>query len=133
MANALYPIGKKKLLDADIDMLVDNIKCILVDGADYTYNAAHDFLDDVAGASIVATSPNMAGKSTTGGVFDCDDFAFTAVTGDQSEILIYYKDTGAAATSPLICYVDTSIGGAPVTPSGGNINVTIHASGVFSI
>ncbi len=130
--NALYPKGKKKLLDADIDCLADNIKCVLVDLADYTYSAAHEFLSDVVAAGRVATSPNLAGKDTTDGVFDADDFTFAAVTGDESEALIYYKDTGVEATSPLILYLDTGITGIPVTPNGGDINVQ-HDNGANKI
>ena len=66
------------------------------------------------------------------GVFDAADVAFTTVTGDPSEVLVIYKDTGSAATSPLIAYIDTATG-LPVTPNGGNINVTVHASGWFSL
>jgi hypothetical protein len=44
------------------------------------------------------------------------------VTGDQSEALVIYKDTGMASTSPLIAYIDTATG-LPYTPSGGNIDV----------
>lgn len=34
-----------------------------------------------------------------------------------------------AAMSPLICWVDTSITGAPMTPNGGKITLTPHANG----
>jgi hypothetical protein len=57
---------------------------------------------------------------------------FTAVTGDVSEAVILYKDTGVAATSPLIAYIDTATG-LPVTPNGGDITVTVPASGWFSL
>lgn len=124
MANLIYPTAKKKFLDADIDLLVDNIKIVLVDGADYTYSAAHDALDDVPAGARVATSGNLAGKTTTGGVFDhTAPVTFSSVTGDVSEILIYYKDSGVESTSWLICYIDTATGLA-VTPDGNNITWT---------
>jgi hypothetical protein len=132
MASSLYTPFKKLLLDGDIDLLVDNIKVVLVDAADYTFSAAHDFLDDVAAGARVATSGNLASKTTTGGAFDAADVTFSAVTGDVSEALIIYKDTGVAATSPLIAYIDTATG-LPVTPNGGDIVVTWHASGIFSL
>jgi hypothetical protein len=132
MASALYTPFKKLLLDGDIDLLTDNIKVVLVDAADYTFSAAHDFLDDVAAGARVATSGNLASKTTTSGSFDSDNVTFTAVTGDVSEAVILYKDTGVAATSPLIAYIDTATG-LPVTPNGGDITVTVHASGWFSL
>jgi type IV secretory pathway VirB2 component (pilin) len=75
-----------------------------------------------AGPAIVATSGNLASKTSTNGVADAADITFTAVTGDVSEALVIYKDTGVAATSPLLAFIDTATG-LPVTPNGGNINV----------
>lgn len=135
MANAIYPKYKEALLNGDSNIELDgsNVKAILVDLADYTYSAAHDFLNDVAGGAIVATSGNLASKTTTNGVFDAADFSFSAVTGDQSEALIIYIDTGSSATSRLVAFFDTGVTGFPVTPNGGDINVTVNASGFFSL
>lgn len=124
MANALYPSFKQLLLQGDIDLLVDNIKVVLVDSADYTYSSAHDFLDDVAAGARVGTSGNLANKTATSGVFDADNITISAVTGDVSEALIIYKDSGSAATSPLIAFIDTGVTGLPVTPNGGDITIT---------
>src|SRR5574338_421363 len=103
MANVFYTATRKLILDADLDLLVDTIKVVLIDSADYTVSAAHDFLNDVA-----------------------------AVTGDVSEAILVYKDTGVEATSPLIAYIDTVSSGLPVTPNGGDITIAWHATdGVF--
>ena len=134
MANVLYNMFKEKLLTAGLDVEADNIKVILSDAADYTFNSAHDFLDDVTAPARVATSGNLASKTIVSGVFDSADFTWTAVSGDQSEQIIMYDDTpGTEATKNLIVFYDTSITGMPVTPNGGNINVTVHASGWFSL
>lgn len=130
MASALYPIGKKAILDGDIDFLADTIKVALVDTGTYTYSAAHDFYNDVSG--VVGTPGTLASKTTTGGTFDAADLTFTAVSGSSVEALIVYKDTGSAATSPLIAYIDTGTG-LPVTPNGGDITITWSGSGIFSI
>lgn len=133
MANALYPISKKAFLDGEIDLLDNDIRVILVDLADYSYSAAHDFLDDVPGAARVATSGALGTKSTTSGTFDAADVTFSAVTGDQSEALIIYQHTGTEGTSRLIAFFDTGVTGLPVTPNGGDITVTWNASGIFSL
>jgi len=123
MANALYDLGRKAFLDGGIAWLADNIKLVLVDAADYTVNlATHDFLDDIPSAARVATSGNFATKDSTAGVADAADVTLSAVTGDQSEALVIYRDSGAAATSELIAYIDTATG-LPVTPSGGDITI----------
>ena len=124
MDNALFDTGRAAFLSADVDWLADNIKVTLIDVADYTVNlATHDFYDDVAAAGKVATSGNLASKTATAGVADAADVTFTAVTGDPCEALVIWKDTGTAATSQLIAYIDTATG-LPVTPNGGNITVT---------
>jgi hypothetical protein len=130
MANALYPIGKKGLLDADIDMLVDDIKVVAVSST-YTYSTAHDFRNDLTG--VIATSANLGSKTTTGGVFDAADLApaFTSVATNINAYVIF-KDTGDTATSPLIAYIDTG-SGLPLTQDGGNVNITWNASGIFAI
>lgn len=124
MASALFAKAKKAFLDKDIDMLVDDIKVVLVDSADYTLDlAAHDFLDDIPAGARVGTSGNLASKDTTGGVFDAADITITGVTGDQFEYIIIYRDSGAAATSQLIACIDTATG-LPCTPNGGDITIT---------
>lgn len=135
MANAIYPKYKEALLNADanIDMVTGDIKAILVDLADYTYNVAHDFLDDVPAGARVATSANLAGKSVTDGTFDCTDFTWTSVTGDPSEAVIFYIDTGVEGTSRLVCFLDTGITNLPVTPNGGDITFQVDAAGVFTL
>jgi len=134
VANALFDAGREAFLNADIDWTADNIKVALVDSADYTVSlSTHDFFSDVnaVGAAIVATSGNLASKTSTAGVADAADVTFTAVTGDVSEYLIIYKDTGTPATSNLIAYIDTATG-LPVTPNGGDISV-IWDSGASKI
>lgn len=127
MANGIYTKAKEAFLSGSINIPSDNIKAVLVDFADYTVNlATHQFLSDIPSGGRVGTTPNLAGKSVTGGVFDATDATITAVSGDPSEIVVVYKDTGSAATSPLISYHDTqSDGSTPisVTPNGGDITL----------
>lgn len=133
MPNVIYPKFKEQALQGGVNLASGNIKAVLVDLADYTYSAAHEFLSDVPVAARVATSGNLAGKTFTNGTFDSADPSFTAVTGDVSEGLILFIDTGTAVTSRLIAFYDTGVGGLPVTPNGGDINVTANASGWFAL
>lgn len=115
MASALYPSFKKALLDGDVDLLNDDVRAILLDTGTYTYNAAHDFLDDVSGT--VGTAVALASKSTAGGVFDAADTTLTAVSGASVEAVLLYVHTGTGSTSRLIAFID----GVSVTPNGGDI------------
>ena len=74
----------------------------------------------------------MASKTFTNGTFDCADYTFSAVTGNTAEAIVYFVDTGSTATDALICYCDSGTG-LPFTPNGGDANVTVNASGVFSL
>ena len=123
MANSLYTKAKQGLIDGSIDLDTDDIRVVLVDGADYTPNlATHDNLDDIPAAARVAVSGALASKTVTDGVFDADDIVVTAVTGDQFEYLAFYKHTGTESTSRLIYLVDTA-SGLPCTPNGSDITL----------
>lgn len=134
MANALYPKWKEAIQQATANSsLAGNVKALLVDLADYTYSASHEFLSDVAIAGRVASSGNLASKTFTNGLFDAADATFTAVTGDVSEALIIYVDTGVVGTSRLVAYFDTGVTGLPITPNGRDINIQWNASGIFQL
>jgi hypothetical protein len=123
MANALYDKGREGFLDGSIDWDTDNIKIILVDEADDTIDLANDEdLADRAAAARVATSGNLSSKTVTAGVADAADETWSSVSGDQSESIDGYQDTGTEATSRLIFNIDTATG-LPVTPNGGDIMV----------
>jgi hypothetical protein len=88
-----------------------------------------EFLSDITAGARVSTSSNLGSKTSTLGVLDAADFSFTSVSGDPSELIVYYKDTGSAATSPLL-FATTWAAGV-ITPDGNNINVTISSSGIY--
>lgn len=134
MANTVYPIGKKAILDGDVDFLVDTIKIVLCDNS-ITYNAAHDFLNDITVGDRVATSAALSSKTTTGGAFDAADVTFTSLTGSTVTSWILFKDTGTESTSQLIAFFDTVSGGGALsfTPNGGNFTLSFGASGIFTI
>ena len=139
MADAFYQEFPNAILGAPthsaIDLNSDNIKVALRDEGTTAINLATQVdLADVSSAHV-ATSGNVA-SATVGvvayGVFDHDNVTFSAVSGASVESLDYYKDSGVAATSPLICNIDSATG-LPVTPNGGDITWTPSASGVFQI
>jgi hypothetical protein len=130
MANAIYPLAKKQFLQAGLNLSSSNIKIALVDLDDYTYSAAHEFYTDLAG--VVGTTANLSGKTFgNDGSFDSSDPVATSVTGDEFEALVMYIDTGTPSTSRLIAYFDTGISGAPLTPDGSNVQITVDSDGWF--
>lgn len=135
MANAIYPKTKAQLLQATLNLLLLDIRLILVDLADYTYDAAHEFLSDVPSGARVATSTSLTGKGVTAATaaFTSDFKTFSAVTGDVAEALIAYVHTGTEGTSRLLWFQDTGVSGLPVTPDGRDIKVTPAAGGWFTL
>jgi hypothetical protein len=136
MANALYDTFKEGILgNTAFDLDTDVIKASLIDSADYTYSAAHDEYSggsrDVAADAIVAASGTLTSPTVANGTFDTADFTWSSVTGDQSEAIILWDDT--LTNDRLIAFYDTGMTGMPVTPNGGDINVTVNASGWFAL
>ena len=131
MANALYTKAKQHLIDGTIDLDTNDIRAILVDGADYTpVLATHETLANIPAAARVAVSGALANKTVTDGVFDADDKVITAVTGDQFEYIVLFQYTGAESAL-LLLLIDTATG-LPCTPNGSDITIQ-WASGADKI
>lgn len=137
MANALFTKFKEALLSQSpsVDVDTDNIKVVGVDHADDTPLPATDqFLSDIGAAARVMTTANLSGKSVTNGIFDASDEVTSGVTGDVFESLVIYEDTGSAATSALMVFIDTATG-LPFTPNGGSVTIAWDngASKIFTL
>jgi hypothetical protein len=133
MPNAIYPKYKEALWlqSANSNANTGTVKVALVDTGVYTYSAAHEFLTSLTG--VVGTAQTVGSKTFTDGVFDGTDVTYTAVTGNSAEALVFYIDTGTAATSRLVSYIDSGFSGLPVTPNGGDITLSFNASGIFAL
>ena len=131
MANAIYPLYKQSLLsgDSNISLTSGTVKVALSSAA---YSSANQYYSSVS-ASTVGTPQTINNKTVANGLFDGDDVTFTAVTGSTVTTLILYIDTGSAATSRLVAFIDTNVTGLPVTPNGGDIVITWNASGIFQL
>lgn len=124
MANSLFDRGRQAFLDGEIDWSGNDIKLVCVDHTDDTpVPGTDEDLADIASAARVATSGNFASKTSTDGVADAADVTLSTVTGDEFESIVIYYDSGVAATSLLIAFIDTATG-LPYTPSGGDIDIT---------
>lgn len=137
MASAIYPKALQSFLtqNPSIDVDTDTIKVAAVDlTADYTYSSAHQYKSSVPSYSG-STDATLASITGTSGTMDAADLspAFAALAQSASKTvgaLVIYKDTGNAATSPLIAFIQLA---SAVTPNGGDINITWNGSGILSI
>lgn len=132
-----YNTAKKKFVDADIDLLVDTIKVALYTG--YTPDIdTHEFIDDVtteesgtgytAGGITLASKTTIVNTSTDLVAFDAADVTWTGLDVGTPSHAVIYKDTGVAATSPVICYVEIT-----TASNGGNYTIAWAAGGIFTL
>lgn len=127
--STLYPTAKTAMLtNGGINFVSDNIKAALIDTGTYTYSDSHQFWSSVPGGSVVGTPLALQNKTVTAGVFDADDVLYGSLTGASIEAVILYKDTGTAATSPLLAYLD----GISILPQGNDL-VVVWDQGPFKI
>jgi hypothetical protein len=129
-----YPKGIKKFLDGDIDLLVDTIKAAVCTTS-YTPATTHEFVSDLtnelSGGGYARVT--LTGKTTTAGTdtaFDCGDITFPTLTATNAGYVAIFKDTGADATSPLICYINF---GGGQSPANQDLIVALDAAGLFKI
>jgi hypothetical protein len=131
MASVIYPKFKQLCMGLGCGSgtrPTGTLKAVCIDTNDVPYNAAHDYYDDVS-AAAVGTPVEITSPTFVDGVLDGANVTLTSVTGDQSEAVIVFLDTGVAGTSPLVCFIDSGTG-LPVTPNGGNITITWNGSGI---
>lgn len=136
MSNGRYSKGREKFLSAQIDWLNDDIKAALIDAADYTVNLAiHEFLSDIPLIGRTAISNSLADKTVTNGWAGSSNIVFENPVGDISEAIVIFKDTGDAATSPLIAYLDTNIQNLPLFLNGAKVTIIFDEAvdGIFRI
>ena len=134
MAAKMYPLGIEMALEAPLDLeTAGGVKFALTTA---TYSAAHADYADVSastvGTPIALTSPAISVAATTL-TFDAADTGLTWETvaaGSTLTGVISYYDTTVAGTSALLAFNEFA---STVATNGGDITVTIHADGIFTV
>lgn len=128
----VYPKGGEKMFSGAISYSADTIKAVALPAA-YAYDAAHEFLADVG--AVIGAAVTLGTKTIAGGVFDAADIGLGALAaGSTVGSILLYKDTGSAATSPLLLRL-TDITGFPLATSGTDVSVrwSDGAAKIFSL
>lgn len=139
MADVFYNGFKKNIMNGNIDFDTDTIKVALVTSA-YTpdVDTHEDFADvtnEVTGTGYTAggdtiTNPAVTQDNTGDtGVFDGDDVSWPSSTITARGAVIY-KDTGNAATSWLIAYLDFT---TDESSSDGTFSIQWSADGILTL
>lgn len=139
MADVFYNGFKKNIMNGNIDLDTDTIKVALVTSS-YTpdVDTHEDFADvtnEVTGTGYTAggdtiTNPAVTQDNTDDtGVFDGDDVSWPSSTITARGAVIY-KDTGTAATSWLIAYLDFT---TDESSSDGTFSIQWSADGILTL
>ena len=117
----------------------DDIKLALVTSTYVPNIDTHKFFssvtNEVVGAGYTADGQSLVGNAVTQddtndeGKFDANDVVWAAST-ITARAGVLYKDTGVAATSPLICYFDF---GSDITSTVGNFTVAWATTGILTL
>lgn len=126
MSNTLYPAALDAFANGDIDWNDGSttFKVYLLDDS-YTYNAAHDFFNDVTG--VLGTPQTLTGRTIlTGGICDADDVSYPGVEiGETVSAVLIAIDTGTAGTSRLIYFADTNNDTTPIARAGNGADIPL--------
>lgn len=134
-----YNHARFLMASGDLELDAGDIKALLVTSTYVPDNDAHQFLshvtNEVAGngyarATLAYTGVTRVAKGTNLTRFSSDPVEFPAAGGPiTARRMILFKDTGLAATSPLLSHVLLDATPADVTAADGEkIRVTPHAS-----
>lgn len=131
MANILFDKGRDKFATKALSWTADTIKAVLCSSTYVPNLATDEFLSIVTG--VLSTSAAFSGKSTLAGACFCNPVVFNGVAaGAIGTQIVFFKDTGVAATSPLIGYLNVGVG-FPVTSDGGAITWNPAGNEVFEL
>lgn len=140
MATVLTNKFKDLLLNGDIDMAADTFKIMACN--QFTVNVAtQDFISSVSANQITATGYTAGGATLASKLvtrnntdnrvyFDFADPSWTITGTMTAQIFVIYKDTGNAATSPIVAIIDK---GAPQSRTDADFVLQLNAKGIFGI
>ena len=123
----------------EIDFVGATAKAALTSNSYVPNQDTHQYFssitNQVSGAGYTAGGVTLASKTSvyTAGTntlaLDCADPSWATLSIAQIRYVIFYIDTGTAATSPLISYMDLE---ANYAPSAQTFTVTIPGTGIIT-
>lgn len=130
MAGFVFNEGAESLLDGTINWSIDTIRARLV----LTSETLDKDSTAMTGIGVTGNDVTLASKTRTKDttndriVYDCADFTFPSQTaGAECDQVVIFKFVTNDAGSTPIAVMDIT----PVTPNGGDVNVTVSANGLF--
>lgn len=134
-----YGPGLESLVAGEINFVGANAKCALTSNSYVPNQDTHRYFssitNQVSGAGYTAGGVALTSKTAvyTAGTntltLDSADPTWATVSITEIRYAIFYIDTGTAATSPLISYMDFQANSAP---SSQSFTVTLPGTGIIT-
>ncbi len=132
--SSMYPSGLAALLGS-LDLTSATIKMQLLEG--YTYDAAHDNLNDISSGLRIGSPVTLSGKTVAAGQFKATIPTFTSVTtGHTCDSVVIYESTGTESTSRLVSLIDTRATGTTplaIVTDGDDVTLDWGSTPLFTI
>lgn len=139
MTKALADSYRQSLLDSSAPNLSSATIKVMALTSGYTYNTAHNFVDDIGAGNPprVVESSGLASKTITNGTFDAADLSLgsPAAGSTITQFWIFADLGGAESADPLIYYFNEDANGSAISIATDAADITIvwHASGIFRV
>lgn len=134
MASGIYERFKANLMNKEVDLEADTIKCALLSGS-HSFTATHNTWSQVSANQITGTGytaggATLAGKGVTQAAttkWDATDVEWTTATFTTAHAVIY-DDT--LANDDLICSIDF---GGDQTVTAAKFSIVWNAAGIITL
>jgi hypothetical protein len=128
MANVLYELAARDILEGTLVLDEVDLKILLVDQAGYAINVAADqYLSDIPIDARGGTSSILSGVAISGNSVGIPTAEFSATTGSYVDMLVLFVDTGTEGTSRLVAAFDTA-DNLPFQTFNGTIRLSFGGS-----
>lgn len=136
---AAYGLGLQSLVNGEIDFDTDTIKVMLTTSTyapdQDTHRYKSSVTNEVTGTGYTAGGATLASKTVTYDtatntvILDAADVSWAGST-ITARRAVFYKDTGTAATSPLLCWWDFE---SDQVSTAGAFTLTLAANGIYRL
>tara|TARA_Y100001938_G_C8094922_1_gene437469 strand:+ start:3484 stop:3882 length:399 start_codon:yes stop_codon:yes gene_type:complete len=125
----IYDTFRQFLANGSVNLATQTIGITLVNTTLYTFNAAHDHLNDIPVAARIA-STSLTNVQVSSGRLDADNITLTVAANSSINGVVLFVSTANSSTSPLM-FIQSEGATFPVNPDGGQINITFPSSDPF--
>ena len=136
-----YGLAMKSMLNKEVDFDTDTVKVMLTTALYVPNQDTHQYkssvTNEVSGTGYTAGGVTVTGKvvsynaATNTLTLDATtDPAWTTVTLTDIRYAVFYVDTGSAATSPLLSYMDFETDQAATAE---NLTIQLPSSGILQL